>query len=132
MNPKRARFVTEYLKDANATQAAIRAGYSKKTAGSQGHDLLKEPEISEAIGKRTEKAAMSADEVLQGLAEIARDGKKDSDKVSALGLLGKHHKLFTDKTELSGSVRVSIAINGIKRGGEGLESPPDAGKVPRV
>lgn len=104
MNPKRARFVTEYLKDSNATQAAIRAGYSKKTAGSQGHDLLKDPEISEALSKHTAKAGMSADEVLTGLAEIARGAEKDSDRVSALGLLGKFHRLFTDKLEVSGKL----------------------------
>lgn len=55
LNDKQRRFVAEYLKDGNATQAAIRAGYSKKTAGSQGHDLLKKPEIQEAIGKKFQK-----------------------------------------------------------------------------
>lgn len=49
LNAKQARFVYEYLIDYNATQAGIRAGYSKKTAGSQAHDLLKKPEIIKAI-----------------------------------------------------------------------------------
>jgi phage terminase small subunit len=51
LNPKQLLFVKEYLVDQNATQAAKRAGYSQKTAGSQGHDLLKVPEIAAAIGK---------------------------------------------------------------------------------
>ena len=49
LNPKQERFVAEYLVDLNATQAAIRAGYSAKTAGVQGFDLLKKPEIAAAI-----------------------------------------------------------------------------------
>ena len=49
LNPKHERFVAEYLVDLNATQAAIRAGYSAKTAGVQGFDLLKKPEIAAAI-----------------------------------------------------------------------------------
>lgn len=110
MNAKRARFVTEYLKDSNATQAAIRAGYSKKTAGSQGHDLLKEPEIAAAVSARAAKAGMTADEVLNGLADVARTAEKDSDRVSALGLLGKHHRLFTDKLEHSGPDGEPISV----------------------
>ena len=58
MNDKQRRFVQEYLIDLNATQAAIRAGYSKKTAYSQGHDLLKKPEIQNAVtGGMAELAA---------------------------------------------------------------------------
>ena len=49
LNPKQQQFVAEYLVDLNATQAAIRAGYSPKTAGVQGFDLLKKPEIAAAI-----------------------------------------------------------------------------------
>lgn len=60
MNPKQSRFVAEYLKDSNATQAAIRAGYSAKTAGSQGHALLKNHEISSAIHKRSDRIADKA------------------------------------------------------------------------
>lgn len=49
LNPKQQQFVVEYLVDLNATQAAIRAGYSPKTAGVQGFDLLRKPEIAAAI-----------------------------------------------------------------------------------
>lgn len=57
LNDKQAAFAREYLVDFNATQAAIRAGYSRKTAGSQGHDLLKKPEIQELLAEFREKAA---------------------------------------------------------------------------
>ncbi len=60
LNDRQIRFVQEYCKDFNATQAAIRAGYSEQTAGSQGHDLLKKPEIAEAIEERKAEIAAVA------------------------------------------------------------------------
>lgn len=72
MNPKQQRFVEEYLIDLNATQAAIRAGYSAKTAYSQGQRLLKHVEIATAIGERCEKLSdkleITAERVLRELA----------------------------------------------------------------
>ena len=52
LTPKQARFVDEYLIDLNATQAAKRAGYSEKTAGSIGSENLHKPEIQAALSKR--------------------------------------------------------------------------------
>lgn len=75
LNPKQQRFVDEYLIDLNATQAAIRAGYSQKTAGSQGFDLLKKPEIQEAIEKARAKTArkleITRERVLEEYAKLA-------------------------------------------------------------
>ena len=51
LRPKQSLFVLEYLKDLNATQAAIRAGYSKKTAKEIGCENLTKPNIQEAISK---------------------------------------------------------------------------------
>jgi phage terminase small subunit len=74
LNAKQQRFVEEYLIDLNATQAAIRAGYSEKTAGQQGFELLKKPEIQEAIAKaqeaRSKRTEITQDMVLQELARI--------------------------------------------------------------
>ena len=75
MNQKQKAFATEYVIDYNATQAAIRAGYSERSAYSQAHELLKKPEIKEAI-KELEDAAsartsITKDMVLQELARIA-------------------------------------------------------------
>ena len=73
--PKRQRFVDEYLVDLNATQAAIRAGYSKSTAGSIGGEILQKPEIQAAIAERMAERAsrteITQDRVLQELARIA-------------------------------------------------------------
>ena len=51
LTPKQQRFVEEYLIDLNATQSAIRAGYSEKTAYSVGHENLKKPEIQKPFVK---------------------------------------------------------------------------------
>lgn len=68
---KQAAFVAEYLVDMNATQAAIRAGYSKKTARQIGDENLSKPDIRAAIDiglrERTEKAGLAADLVYQSL-----------------------------------------------------------------
>jgi phage terminase small subunit len=61
LNPRQIQFAHQYCIDFNATQAAIRAGYSEKTAGSQGHDLLKVPEIAALIEERKEQLAAKAE-----------------------------------------------------------------------
>jgi phage terminase small subunit len=61
LTAKQQRFVDEYLIDLNATQAAIRAGYSKKTAYVIGHENLRKPEIADAIKAKREKVAEKAD-----------------------------------------------------------------------
>ena len=74
LTPKQQRFVEEYLIDLNATQSAIRAGYSEKTANEQGSRLLANVSISEAIAeaqnKRTEQTQIDAAYVLKRLVEI--------------------------------------------------------------
>jgi len=74
-------FVKEYLVDLNATQAAIRAGYSKKTAMQQGQRLLTLPDIQMAVQremrKREKRTEITADRVLQELAKIGFSDIKD-------------------------------------------------------
>ncbi len=73
--PKHARFVREYLVDLNATQAALRAGYSPRTADAQGSRLLTKVEIARAVElaseKRAQRTEITADRVLQELALLA-------------------------------------------------------------
>ena len=75
MTEKQERFVEEYLIDLNATQAAIRAGYSPATAKEIGCENLTKPNISEAIAKamaeRSRRTGVNQDRVLQELAKIA-------------------------------------------------------------
>ncbi|MGN6124878.1 MAG: terminase small subunit [Sphingomonas oligoaromativorans] len=74
LTPKQARFVEEYLVDLNATQAAIRAGYSAKTAGQIGEENLRKPEIAKAIAEAREarsiRTQITQDRVLEELAKI--------------------------------------------------------------
>lgn len=75
LTAKQAAFVREYLIDLNATQAAIRAGYSERTARQTGAENLSKPYIAAAIQEgqdaRAERAEIDADRVLSELARIA-------------------------------------------------------------
>lgn len=74
LTTRRQRFVEEYTGPnfGNATQAAIAAGFSAKTAGKQGHDLLQVPEVRKAIDERLDEYSMSSSEVLARLTRQAR------------------------------------------------------------
>ncbi len=156
LSNKQRAFVEHYLRCWNATEAALLAGYSPKTARQQGSRLLSHVDIQDAIQARIEELKVSADEVLLRLAEHARGDMADFvdpntmaikfsdaaqkgkmrlvkkfktvtrkepsrngddtidtietvefelyDAQSALALLGRHHKLFTDKVEHSGEI----------------------------
>lgn len=74
LSPKQLRFCLEYIKDSNATQAAIRAGYSENSAGPQGSRLLSLPKVKTYIVSQTtkivEKAGITADKVLREMAAV--------------------------------------------------------------
>ena len=75
MTRKQKKFCEEYLVDLNATQAAIRAGYSPATAGEIGAENLKKPEIQKHIAKsmadRSRRTGVTADRVVMELAKVA-------------------------------------------------------------
>lgn len=108
LTDRQARFCEEYLIDLNATHAAIRAGYSEKTANEQGARLLANVSVQEKIAelkaelaKRTE---MTQDSVIQELAAVARaeiKGVRAVDKLKALELLGKHLGMFVERYEVN-------------------------------
>ncbi len=104
LTPKQARFVEEYLIDLNATQAAVRAGYSAKTARAMGCENLTKPDIQAAVTEaqrdRATRTGITQDEVIQGLKkEATLDGEDSSHsaRVSAWAHLGKHLGMFTDR-----------------------------------
>ena len=109
LTPKQQRFVEEYLIDLNATQAAIRAGYSEKTAQEIGSENLSKPMVAKAIAEAQEKlsnkAQVTVEMVVQGLLNEAKDlseGSTQSARVSAWAHLGKHLGMFKDKVEHTG------------------------------
>ena len=133
MTDKEKRFCDEYLIDCNATQAAIRAGYSPKTAYSIGEENLKKPELKTYIDERLEQLRSEkiadAQEVLEYLTSVMRgehteqvlrldgDGVQvvDSvqtptrDKLKAAELIGKRYGMFKDAVDLGGAVPVVIS-----------------------
>jgi phage terminase small subunit len=118
LTPKQQRFVEEYLIDLNATQAAIRAGYSENSAQQIATENLSKPLVANAIqegmNKRAESATLSAQETLEIIARTIAACEEDNPIKNANAifkgceLYGKHHKLFTDKVEQTGEVTIKV------------------------
>jgi len=129
---KQKRFCEEYLVDCNATQAAIRAGYSKKTARAIGQRLLTNVDIKKYIEQQLQKLKnekiADAQEVLEYLTSVMRGEQKEQvalltgegvqdlvqkdvsakDRLKAAELIGKRYALFTEKVELQGETTIQI------------------------
>ncbi len=106
MNPKQERFVQEYLIDLNATQAAMRAGYSAHTAKQQGSRLLTNDDVQEAIQtaqaefrERMEVSKKSVTAQLDTAYCMARDNGQTAVMVQSTMGIAKVHGLLVDKTE---------------------------------
>lgn len=106
LTDRQARFVEEYLLDLNATQAAIRAGYSDKSACRIGAELLQKTQVCEAIQKSQERRAArvcrKADDVLRDIQEVTREAREKGDQKTALKgleLEGKHIGMFKERVE---------------------------------
>lgn len=136
MTGKQRRFCDEYLIDQNGTQAAIRAGYSKKTARQIADQLLSKLDIrsyiDDQLEKMHDKTIADAEEVLRYLTSVVRgeseseivvveatgDGLSEAknvkkapdekDKLKAAELLGKRYGLYSDKVNLTGTGTVMI------------------------
>ena len=110
LNDKQTLFCKEYLVDLNATQAAIRAGYSAKTARFIGAENLTKPNIAafiaQAMAERSESTGITADYVINGIKDLTDMLVKGEDPKAAYKgyeLLGKHLALFTDKVDNTSS-----------------------------
>lgn len=115
LKPKELVFAEEWLKTTNATQSAIKAGYSARTAYSAGSRLLKKVDVKQYIDERLaemkENSIADTDEVMQFLSSTMRGDIPDqfgldpalNDRLKAAELIGKRYKLFTDKQEISGA-----------------------------
>jgi phage terminase small subunit len=119
LNPRQQRFVDEYLIDLNATAAAIRAGYSPKTARAIGAENLTKPDIAEAIRERkkkiSEKVEITQEWVVTKLREnLERSMQPESYNGAvankALELLGKHVGMFSDMNIRTPDGPVEITI----------------------
>lgn len=110
LTPKQARFVAEYLIDFNATQAAIRAGYSQKTASSIGQENLNKPEIAAAVtvgqAKQHKHADLTRERVLDEMRRLAFSDVRHL--FDAQGNLKPLHTLTPDESAAIASVEVII------------------------
>lgn len=125
LNDKQAAFVREYMADFNATQAAIRAGYSVKTAGQIGHELLKKPEVQQRLRefqqKAAEKTETEAEWIRRRLKEEATDFTEfasQSARVRALELLGKINGVFEVDNRQKGEAAVAMIQVAFKKPGD--------------
>ena len=120
LTPKQKAFADYYIELGNATEAAIRAGYNKKTARQIGSMNLTKVDIKQYIEERLSKIEdariAKGEEVLQYLTKVMRGEEKDQfgldpslqDRTKAAELLGKRYRLFTEKVELEGVQQVQI------------------------
>lgn len=129
MTPRRSRFVDEYMVDLNATQAAIRAGFSAKTAGAAGARLLKDVRISTEIEQRqqeiaqkngvtrewiAEKLQENLDRAMQAVPVVDAKGNPTGEyryegmvANKAIELLGKLHGLFVERIRVEDVTKLS-------------------------
>lgn len=124
LTPKQNIFVAEYLVDLNATQAAIRAGYSKKTAGQIGDENLRKPQIAKVIqgsmSQRAERTEINSELVVQGILRVIRRCEGEGEAFEATQvlkgyeLLGKHLGLFGGKSESVAGMIVNV-VTGVPR-----------------
>lgn len=132
MTEKQRRFCDEYLVDCNIKHAAIRAGYSPKTAHSIGSEYLKKPELRAYIDERLEeiRSEKTADarEVLEYLTAVMRGEQTEEvlkligggeqavadievsakDRMKAAELLGKYYSLWTDKVSVQADAQITF------------------------
>lgn len=136
---KQKKFADEYIISGNATQSAIKAGYSKKTAGVIAVENLEKPNIKAYIDERLkeldDKAIAKQEEVLQYLTAVMRGQSKsavvvieglgeglsearlinktpdEKDRIKAAELLGKRYGAFTEKVDISGDMSLSIEVD---------------------
>lgn len=124
LTPKQSRFVAEYLVDLNATQAAIRAGYSAKTAKDIGCQNLAKLDIIKAIeecrAKLMQRVELTQEQVLRDLEAVKADAMqaifdKDGNRImadrsaalKALELQGRHLAMFTDKQKVDANHNIT-------------------------
>lgn len=122
LTEKQKRFCEEYLIDLNATQAAIRAGYSSKTASRIAIELLNKTHVSkylaELMRKRSESTKITSEQVVKELEKIAFSDAEitGKEKMKALELLGKHLGMFQNQTSDENKIleKLDEVLGGIK------------------
>ena len=133
---KQKKFADEYIINGNATESAIKAGYSERYAGQNADKLLKNTNIKTYIGERMQtledKAIAKQDEILRYLTSVMRGESKsavvvvegtgegcsdarvvykppdEKERTKAAELLGKRHSLWTEKLDIEGGLTINF------------------------
>lgn len=128
LNPRQQAFCTQYVVDFNATQAAIRAGYSERSARQYGHSLLGKPSVQAAITRMMESKASEADfardEILARLSRIAAFNAADYFEVGADGEISIDEKRLANNPAVVDGV-VDVSIKAGKNGHRVVVKAPD-------
>ena len=113
---RQLRFCEEYTKDCNATQAAIRAGYSPRSAHQIGYENLRKPEIQERLGKLQEETArrneVTLDEIINDLRRLRDEAFETGSygaAARAIELLGKTIGAYRDRVDNRTDVTPTVA-----------------------
>lgn len=108
LTPQQAKLVDEYMRTGNQNESARTAGYTESSAQNIWR-TFKIPRVAEEIQRRLDEE-MTAREVLHRLGKKARESADEQVQLRALELIGKKHKLFTDRVEASGDNGGPISI----------------------
>lgn len=117
LSPKQTVFINEYAKSLNATQSAIRAGYSENSARVQGHRLLNNPLVKEKVDEvmriRAEESAVDTDLILLELKEMALSSKVlPKDRLKALDLLGRYKGMWSGDNTSNIPTNIKVTLKG--------------------
>lgn len=117
-NPKMQTFADEYVKSGNATESYQKAyGCAYTTAKNKGHKMLQRDAVKRYIERQqariSDENVLNAQQVLESLTTIAmNEDEVTGSRLKALELIGKHHKLFTDRTETTNTnVEVNLGFD---------------------
>lgn len=116
LSPRMRTFCREYIKDFNASAAAVRAGYSGNHVEQQASLLLKNPGVAMLIDdlqmtKEDKIISVNPEYVIKEVVSVVtKEGVRDGDKLRALELLARHLGMLTDKTEITGKDGGAIAV----------------------
>jgi phage terminase small subunit len=118
LTPQQQRFADEYLIDSNGTQAAIRAGYSAKSATVQAYKMLLKPHIAAYVKQKkqsvAEKLGLDAEYVLSKLKSIGqltmptREESNPTVALKSFELLGKHLRLFEEDDKKQQTININV------------------------
>jgi len=117
LNDKQKRFVAEYLVDQNATQAAIRAGYSEKTAKQIGARLLTNVDVAAAVAKGQQKVAAKLEITVERIAEeLAKIGFSNMQDYMRAGANGDPYLDFSAITRDQAAALSEVTVEDFKDG----------------